>query len=129
MTLHEAIGYRMIQSTDITALVSAAKITHGDRPQEGVPSINFFEVGYEPLANGVLESTIYQISCRAATPEDVQAISREVAFLFHNFTGVVNGFDIRMGTVEGKFLLKEPDTELWHVPIDIRFNNLDTTVS
>ncbi|KKL19903.1 hypothetical protein LCGC14_2460760, partial [marine sediment metagenome] len=43
--------------------------------------------------------------------------------------GVVNGFDIRMGTVEGKFLLKEPDTELWHVPVDIRFNNLDSTVS
>ncbi len=129
MTLHEAIGYRMIQSTDITALVSAENITHGDRPQGGTPAINFFEIAYEPLANGIVEITSYQISCRAATPEDAQAISREVMFLFHNFTGVVNGFDIRMGTVEGKFLLKEPDTELWHVPIDIRFNNLDTTVS
>ena len=129
MTLHEAIGYRMIQSTDITALVAASRITHGNRPQGGTPCINFFEVGYLPLANGIEEVSTYQISCRAATPEAAQAISREVMFLFHNFKGVVNGFDFRMGTVEGKFLLHEPDTELWHVPIDIRFNNLDSTVN
>ena len=129
MTLHEAVGYRLINSTDITALVDAAKITHGDRPQGGVPCINFFEIGYIPIANGVLESSTYQISCRAEKPEDAQAIAREVAFLFHNLKAVVNGFDFRMGTVETKFLLHEPDTELWHVPVDIRFSNLDSTVS
>ncbi|KKL52181.1 hypothetical protein LCGC14_2288040 [marine sediment metagenome] len=129
MTLHEAIGYRLINSTDITALVSAAKITHGDRPQGGVPCINFFMAGYIPIANGVVESTLFQISCRAAKAEDAVAIAREVAFLFHNLKAVVNGFDFRMGTVENQLLLKEPDTELWHVPIDIRFSNLDSTVN
>ena len=129
MTMHEAIGYRLINSTDITALVSAAKITHGDRPQGGVPCINFFMISYIPIANGVVESTLFQISCRAAKAEDAVAIAREVAFLFHNLKAVVNGFDFRMGTVENQLLLKEPDTELWHVPVDIRFSNLDSTVN
>ena len=128
MTLHEAIGYRLIASTDITALVAAAKITHGERPQSGLPCINFFEVGYIPFANGVVEFTTYQISCRAATPAATDAIAREVMFLFHNYAGSVNGFTIRMATIEGKFLARESDG-IWHVPIDIRFENLDSAVS
>lgn len=129
MTLHEAIGYRLIASEDITGLVDASKITHGDRPEGGVPCINFFQVGYIPLVNGVIESSTYQISCRAEKPEDAQAISREVAYLFHNLKVSVNGFDIQMGTIEGKFLLKEPDTNMWHVPIDIRFVYNNSIVS
>ncbi|KKL21150.1 hypothetical protein LCGC14_2448330 [marine sediment metagenome] len=67
MTLHEAVGYRLINSTDITALVSAAKITHGDRPGGGFPCINYFMISYIPIANGVVESTLSNIlsSCKS----------------------------------------------------------------
>ena len=129
MELHEAIGTRLTTSTDITTLVSASRITHGDRPAGGAPCINFFEVGCIPLVDGIIESSRYQISCRAGTPGSAQTIARQVMYLFHNLKNVVGDFDFQMGTVEDKFLVKEPDTGLWHVPIDIRFVHNNSTVS
>lgn len=127
-TISQAIGYRLLNDTDITDIVGTSGVFHGMRPESGAPCINFFEAGYIPLHNGVLEAPRYQISCRAAKPEDVQDLARKVCVLFHNFRGTVDGFDIQCGTVEGKMMIPEPDTNLYHVPVDVRFVHNESTV-
>ena len=128
MDIWEAIGYKLLNDTDITAIVST-RIYHGMRPAGTAPCINYFEVGYIPLHNGVVEAPRYQISCRAATPAIVQDLARKVCVLFHNFQDAINGFDVQRTTVEGKLLLPEPETNLYHVPVDIRFVYSESTVS
>ena len=129
MDIYQAIGYRLRGGSAVTAICGTANIFHGMRPGAGMPCINFWEVGYVPLHNGVLEAPRYQISCRAATPEVAQQLAREVCVLFHNFQGTVDTFDVQRTTIEGKLLLPEPDTNLYHVPVDVRFVYNESTVS
>lgn len=126
--IYQAIGYRLLNETGITDIVGT-RVYHGMRPEGGAPCINYFEVGYVLLHNGVLESPRYQISCRAETPGDVQDLARKVCVLFHNFQGVIDSFDVQRTTVEGKFLLPEPDTNLYHVAVDVRFVYNESTVN
>lgn len=129
MDIHEAIGYTLLQNSDITDIVGG-NVWHGLRPESGDPCINFFEVFYEPMYNGVVERSHYQISCRASDPSTVQDLARKVCVLFHNMRQTVNStFDIQSATIENKLLLPEPDTNLFHVPIDVRFTYNEATVS
>jgi len=128
MDIFEAIGTRILATSAITNVVST-RVYHGLRPAGDAPCINYFEAGYTPLHNGVLESPRYQISCRASTPKVAQNLAREVVVLFHNFQGSVTGFDIQRVTVEGKMLLPEPDTNLYHVPVDVRIVYNESTVN
>lgn len=128
MEIWEAIGYKMLNDSDISAIVSA-DIYHGLRPQSGDPCINYFESGYEPMHNGTIERSHYQISCRGSEPGTVEDLARKVCVLWHNFSGSINDFMVILATVENKMLLPEPDTNLYHVPIDIFFVYDDSTVS
>ena len=129
MDIYQAIGYKLSHATAITAITGTSQIFHGMRPRGSTPCINYFEVGYIPLHNGVIEAPRYQISCRAATPEIAQQLAREVCVLFHNLQETVSGFDVQHTTIEGKILLPEPDTNLYHVPVDVRFVYNESTVS
>ena len=129
MDIYQAIGYRLKAGPAVTAITGTGGIYYGLRPQGSAPCINFFEAGYIPLHNGVVESARYQISCRAASPVTVQQLAREVCVLFHNFRGTISTFDVQRTTVEGKLLIPEPDTNLYHVPVDVRFTYHDSTVS
>ena len=129
MDIYQAIGTKLKGATAVTAITGTASVYHGMRPEGGAPCINFFEAGYTPLHNGVLEAPRYQISCRASTPKVVQQLAREVVVLFHNFQGTIGTFDIQRTTVEGKIMLPEPDTNLYHVPVDVRFVYNESTVS
>ena len=129
MDIYQAIGYKLKSASAVTAITGTAQIFHGMRPVGSAPCINYFEAGYVPLHNGVVESPRYQISCRASTPKVAQQLAREVCVLFHNFQGTISTFDIQRTTVEGKLLLPEPDTNLYHVPVDVRFVYNESTVS
>ena len=120
MTIFERIGYELLNNTDITDIVGT-NIYHGLRPESGDPCINYFEVSYELLAGDQLEQARYQISCRATTAGTAQDLARKICVLFQGTKGTVNDFDIQMGTVENKILISEPETDLYHVPVDIRF--------
>ena len=133
MDIYEAIGYKMLNTSALTVLTST-RIYHGMRPAGSAPCINYYEVGYSPLHRGVLETPRYQISCRASTPKVAQQIAREVSVLFQNFFGTIDAgsgetFAIQSATVEGKLLIPEPDTNLYHVPVDVRFVYEDATVT
>lgn len=128
MDIFEAIGTKLLATTAVTD-VTSTRVYHGLRPAGDAPCINYFEAGYIPLHNGVIESPRYQISCRASTPKVAQNLAREVIVAFHNFQGTVNGFDMQRVTVESKAMFPEPDTDLYHVPVDIRFVYNESTVN
>ena len=126
--IYEAIGYQLLNDTDITDVVGT-RVYHGMRPAGSAPCINYFEVSYVPLHNGVIETPRYQISCRASSPGTVQDLARKVCVLFHNLQNSIDGFDIQRTTVEGKFIIPEPETNLYHVPVDVRFVFNESTVT
>jgi len=126
--IYEAIGFKLLATTAVTA-VTSTRIYHGMRPAGSAPCINYFEVGYIPLHWGVVESPRYQISCRASTPKVAQDLARTVCTVFHNFQGTVDSFVIQRTTVEDKRMIPEPDTNLYHVPVDVRFVYNELTVS
>jgi hypothetical protein len=128
MYLWEAIGYSLLNQVEITAITST-RIYHGLRPAGSAPCINYFEVSYLPLANGELEMPLYQISCRASNPGAAQDLATFVCTYFHNMKETMNGFDVRMASIQNKMLLPEPETGLYHVPVEIRFSHLNDTVS
>ena len=128
MDIWERVGYELLNNTDITDVVGT-HIYHGLRPESGDPCINYFEVGYELLGGDQFEQATYQISCRASTPGVAQDLARKICVLFQGTKGTVNNFDVQMGTVENKLLLSEPDTDLYHVPVDIRFLYSENIVS
>lgn len=128
MDIFEAIGYKLLNTTDITD-TTGTRIYHGMRPEGSAPCINYFEVGYVPLHRGVVEAPRYQISCRAATPGAAQDLARKICVLFHNMRESINGFDVQSATIEGKMLLPEPETNLYHVPVDVRFIYEESEVS
>lgn len=128
MQIYQAIGYAILAETDITDIVGT-NVYHGDRPEKGDPCINYFEAGYAVLAHNVIEAPRYQISCRASTPEVAQDLARKICVLFQSMKRAVSTFDVQMATIENKFLLKEQETGMWHVPVDIRFIHNESIVS
>ena len=128
MDIYEFIGHELLNDSDITDIVGT-HIYHGLRPESGDPCINYFEVSYELLGENQFEQSRYQISCRASTPGVAQDLGRKVAVKFQNAKRTSNNFDIQMATVENKMLLPEPDTDLYHVPVDIRFLYSENIVS
>ena len=128
MDIWERIGYELLNDTDIAAVVGT-HVYHGLRPAAGDPCINYFEVSYELLGGDQFEQARYQISCRASTPGVAQDLARKICVLYQGAKGTVNGFDVQMGTIENKTLLSEPDTDMYHVPVDIRFLYSENEVS
>lgn len=120
MDIFEAIGYELLNNSDITDVVGT-HIYHGLRPVTGDPCINYFEVSYELFADNTYEQARYQISCRATTAGTAVDLARMVCVLFQGMRKTINDFDIQMGTVENRMLLPEFDTGLYHAPVDIRF--------
>lgn len=123
MKVWEAIGNRLLSATAVTVIVGA-NVYHGDKPQnKNYPTVNYFQVSQNILAFGVMESPRFQISCRAETPEEAMDLGQAVGVLFHNMQEVINSeFDVNNGTVINTALIKEPDTNVYHVPVDIRLS-------
>jgi len=120
MTVWEMIGTKLLAASAVTAIVGA-NVFHGDKPAGlGLPTVNYFEVSNGLVGQGVVEIAHYQISCRAETPGGAQDLAHAVAVVFHNMKETVSTFDVNAGSVLDKFLMKEPDTDTYHVPVDIR---------
>ena len=123
MKVWEAVGNVLLAGTAVTDIVGA-NVYHGDKPQnKKYPTVNYFQVSQNILADGVAESIRFQISCRAETPETAMDLGQAVGVLFHNMQEVINSeFDVNNGTVINMALIKEPDTNVYHVPVDIRLS-------
>ncbi|GAH10693.1 unnamed protein product [marine sediment metagenome] len=120
--LWQAIGYKMLNTEAITDIVST-RIHHGRIPEDawGEPVINYFEVANPNTRDGAVECPVYQISCRSKDPGQVQELAQVVAQTFHLMQESVNGFAVQDAHFQNKQLLFDPDVQMHHVPVELRF--------
>jgi len=138
MTPYEAIGYTLINTTAVSAIVgagSASAVFYGLRPlRTTLPSINYYEIGGGTRAFG-MERQTFSLSCRAATPGAARDLAREVVTAFGGtsgtgLTGTVNGFDVaRVSLGVDGGLIPEPEDNVFNAPVDIVLVYATTTVS
>jgi hypothetical protein len=131
---YQAVGWLMINSSAVTAIVGAStqsRITHGMRPQSSalssLPAINYYEMA-GGRKNGV-GSVPFSINCRAVTADTAINLSEKVIDLFHGSSGT--GIYGNAGTAGNMFsvarvslrsnngLIPEPDGGCYNVPVDI----------
>jgi hypothetical protein len=135
MKPYQAIGWTLLNTTAITAIVGT-KINHGMRPVgTAVPCINYYELGGSTRTNG-LESVVYSINCRASTPTSARDIARLVMDTLHRTsgTGVLgyqnSSFAISRASMNNDGgLIAEPEDNIYNAPIDIRIVYPVATVS
>ena len=134
MKPYQAIGYMLINSTAISAIVST-RINHGLRPKGTItPCINYFELAGSTRSFGI-ESVTYSINCRAETAGAARDLSRVVLDLFIGASstgtyGTQNGFDISRASLQNdNGLIPEPGDKIFNAPVDITIVYPSSTVS
>jgi len=118
----QAIGYKLLNTSAITAIAGSTQIWHGNKPEPrtGFPAINFFQISKVLMHNGVVEQTLWQISCRASKPADAMDLAQEVQIAFQNIQGAQDGFDLILGDTEAGQVIFEEDPDVYHVPVTVR---------
>jgi hypothetical protein len=131
---YSAIGYTLLQTSAITAIVST-RVNHGLRPVgTTVPCINYYEVGPVIRSNG-MESVTYSINCRDDSAGGARDLARLVIDLFHGeystgTFGEENGFEISRATLQtDSGLIPEPEDNIFNAPVDITIIYPSKTVS
>lgn len=135
MKPYQAIGYTLLNTTSITAIVST-KVNHGLRPVgTAVPCINYYELGGPVRANGI-ESQVYSINCRASTAGAARDLARIVVDTFAGSSGTGiygyqnSSFEISRASLENDGgLIPETEDQIYNAPIDIRIVYPIDTVS
>lgn len=133
MKAYQAIGYALLNTTTITAIVST-RVNHGLRPVgTAVPSINYYEIGGVTRFNG-FESIQYSINCRAGSAGASRDLAKLVLDLFtdngNGTGGVQNGFEVTRASLSNDGgLIPEPEDGIYNAPIDIRIVYPVSTVS
>jgi hypothetical protein len=135
MKPYQAIGWTLLNTTSITAIVGS-RINHGLRPVgTAVPSINYYELGGAIRANGT-ESVVYSINCRSTTPGGARDLARLVmdTFAGSDGTGVYgfqnSSFNVYRASLQNDGgLIPEPEDNIYNAPVDIRVVYPVATVS
>ena len=124
MKPYQAVGYKMLQATSVTSIVST-RVYHGLRPAgDTLPAINYFELGGGTRTFGI-EYQPFSINCRAATAGAARNLARAVVTLFAGDDGTgtygtQNGFSVArasLGADQG--LVPEPEEGVYNAPVDI----------
>jgi hypothetical protein len=130
----QLIGWTLLNTTAITAIVST-RVNHGLRPTGTVvPSINYYEIGGGTRMHG-MESMVYSINCRASTAGASRDLARLVmdTFIGSNGDGTYgynNTFEVSRASlsVDGG-LIPEPEDGIYNSPVDVRIVYPVSTVS
>lgn len=141
MKPYEAIGWTLINTTAITAIVgasTASRITHGTRPQSSslssLPAINYYELGGATRRNGVGAQS-FSINCRATTPGAARNLAEKVLDVFVGSSGMGmygtnNSFAVARSSLRSdNGLIPEPDASAYNAPVDIQIVYALDTVS
>ena len=125
MTPDQFIGWTLLNTTAITAIVST-RVNYGLRPVGTVlPAINFYDVGGVSRFSGI-SSAVFSINCRASTARAARDLADLVLSLFigSDATGTIangNGFSAARISLENDGgLIPEPEDTCFNVPVDIR---------
>ena len=125
MTADQMIGYTLLNTSSITAIVST-RIYHGMRGMgTALPALNFYQLGQRTRANG-MERTKYSICSRATTAASALALASLVYTLFdgssgNGMKGDINNFAIISSSVIGTGgLIFEEEESVYNAPVDIQ---------
>jgi len=131
---YQAIGWSLLQTSAITAIVST-RVYHGLRPAgTDVPCINYYEIAGGTRQNGI-ESQTFSVNCRASSAGVARNIARLVLDLFagsdgKGVYGTQNGFDIARASLRvDNGLVPEVEDNIFNAPVDITLVNTVDTVS
>jgi len=134
MTPYEAVGWSLINTTAISAIVGSTNIWHGLRPKTTtLPCINYYELG--TTRHYGWETAIYSINCRSATAGGARDLARLVVDLFHGTSGSgiwgdANGFAVGRASLQNDAgVIPEPDDVTFNSPVDITIVYPSQTVS
>lgn len=125
MTADQFIGETLLNTTAVTAITSS-RVFYGMRPiGTTLPAVNYYDLAGAGRGRGI-ESPVFSINCRAATPRAARDLADIVLDTFigsdamGNY-GVNNGFAAaRVSLANAGGLISEPDGSCYNVPIDIR---------
>jgi len=133
MKPYQLIGYSLLQTTAVTAIVGT-KVYHGLRPGgTATPCINYFELNNTRFAG--MENATYTINCRANTSQQARDLAREVKTLFGGADGLgvygeQNGFSVgRASVVNDAGLVPEPEDNIFNAPVDVQIVYAVSTVA
>ena len=125
MKPYEALGYALLNTTAITAIVGS-RVNHGLRPVgTAVPCINYYELGGVTRIPG-MESVVYSINCRDDSAGGARDLGRLVLDLFAGTSGMGTygqsvTFEITRASLQNdNGLIPEPEDGIYNAPIDIR---------
>jgi hypothetical protein len=127
MTPSQFIGYCLLNSSAITALVSS-RVSNLVNPRasqfaSSPSSINYYLVSPGSESNGIGSKT-FTINCRHTDPFQAENLEREVVKLFNGVSGTgvygnMNGFDGRTSLLSEAGNIHEDDTGYNNCPVDI----------
>lgn len=124
MKPYQTIGWTLLNTTAITAIVGT-RVNHGLRPVgTATPCLNYYEVGPVSRFNG-MESVTYSINCRAGSAGAARDLARLVTNVFHGADsagthGEQNNFQISRASLSNDGgLIPEPEDNIFNAPVDI----------
>jgi len=88
------------------------------------PALTYFQVsGVEGNTHDGFDDTVearWQVSCWGKTYEDTRVLAEAVKLALRTFSG--DGIEIvKKSSVENETDIYEPDTEIYHIPVDFMF--------
>lgn len=128
MTAIQFVGYTLINTTAITAITTADRITSGVRSKTAsglaIPSINYSKLAGDRFG---LKNIVVAINCRAATEVDAENLQSLVTDTFVGSDGRGKYADVTGFSAYRISLVKEhstiPETEgtvtIYNSPVDI----------
>jgi hypothetical protein len=127
LTAAQMIGYSLLQTTAITAIVgagTAGRVYSGLRPAlSTVPCINYFKLSGQ-RRNGI-EREDYSVNCRDSTVNGAMNLAKLVKDLWAGSEGMTtygtwNGFDVMRASVTDQGVIPEPEDGLYNAVLDIQ---------
>ena len=118
MEAFQAVGYHLINSTEIQDYTT--RIYHGSIPEtdNNYPVINYFMVSQPDVADGAAERPRFQISCRAKNAGTVMLMADKVKSIFNEIQDSIGGFDVQNTHYDNRTFIIEPDN-VFHIPVDV----------
>ena len=125
------MGNILRTDSTVAALVAAANISYGLRPQQfdTLPAVNFFEIA-ETMRDEMLVGThSIQISARAVKLDDAVSVSEACGRALYRFEPrAAQSVDVQRVWHGGRVTIPEPEIDAYHVALTMRFAVLSTVV-
>lgn len=122
--IDEALYSLLIAYAGLTALVSTRIYPMHLPQQPTLPAVSYQRIssGRRDVHHGgitAVAETIFQVSCWATTLKSAKDIAAAVRTRMHGYNGTVGSVKIFSSRVINEVDLYDPETNVYHVPVDV----------